>query len=142
MKKILALIAPLFLSALLSAHPEEPTPSANKNVIWHSITMVEYKPGTADEARALIQKFEKAAQEAGTDLPVTHWFESGKYDLIVTWKLNDGVTDFQGKWSPHGEVWWRALVKLEGSEEAARKLQADYDNLVASSVTSVARRAQ
>ena len=142
MKKIFALIAPLFLSAFLYAHPEEPTPEANNKVIWHSITMVEYKPGTADEARAMIQKFEVAAEEAGTALPVTHWFESGKYDLIVTWKLNDGVTDFQGKWSPHGEAWWKALVKQEGSEEAARKLQDDYNNLVASSVTSVARRAQ
>ena len=142
MKKIFALIAPLFLSTILFAHPEEPTPATDTNVIWHSITMVEYKPGTADEARALIQKFEAAAEDAGTAHPVIYWFESGKYDMILTWKLSNGVTDFQGKWSPHGEAWWKALVKLEGSEEAARKLHTDYDNLVASSVTSVARRAQ
>ena len=142
MKKLLALIAPLFLSTLLYAHPEEPTSGADSNVMWHSITMVEYKPGTADEARTLIQKFEAAAEESGTALPVIYWFESGKYDMILTWKLSDGETDFQGKWSPHGDAWWKALVNQEGSEEAARKLHAEYDNLVASSVTSVSRRAQ
>jgi hypothetical protein len=142
MKKIFTLIVPVLLSAVLSAHPDEPKPSAKNNVLWHSITMIEYKPGTVDEARILIQKFDAASEAAGTALPDTYWFESGKYDLIVTWKLNEGNTDFEGKWSPYGEAWWNALVEQEGSEEAATKLQTDYNNLVASSVTSVARRAQ
>ena len=83
-----------------------------------------------------------ASEAAGTMLPEVYWFESGKYDLIVTWQLKDGEADFQGKWSPYGEPWWNALVQLEGSEEAAVKLQADYNDLIASSVTSIARRAK
>jgi hypothetical protein len=142
MKKFIALIIPLFLSALLSAHPEEPAPPENDNVLWHSISMIEYKPGTVDEARTIIQKFESACKTAGTALPEKHWLASGKYDLIITWKLNEGITDFKGKWSPYGEIWWKALVEQEGSDEAATKLQADYNRLVASSVTSVARRAK
>ena len=142
MKKVFALIAPLFLSTLLFAFPEEPIPSANNNVLWHSITMIDYTPGNVEKAKALILKFETASVIAGTALPVVYWFESGKYDLILTWKLKEGVTDFQGKWSPYGESWWMALVELEGSEEAAMKLQTDYNDLVASSVTSVARKAQ
>ena len=142
MKKILILIAPFIFTALSYAHPDEPTPPDDNSVMWHSITVIDYKPGTLDDVKALIKKFDAASETAGTLLQEIYWFESGKYDLIVTWKLKEGEPNFEGKWSPYGEPWWNALVELEGSEEAARKLQADYNNLIASSVTSIARRAQ
>jgi len=142
MKKFFTLIAPLFISAVLFAHPEEPTPPVNSDVMWHTITVVDYKPGTVDEAKVIIGKFETASETAGSTLPVKYWFESGKYDLVVTWKLKDGPADLKGKWSPDGNTWWNALVAQEGSEEAALQLQATYNELIASSVTSVARKAK
>jgi hypothetical protein len=142
MKKFFVLLAPLFLSAILSAHTEEPTPSVNSDVMWHTITVIDYKPGTTDAAKALIQKFETASETSGTTLPEIYWFESGKYDMVVTWKLQNGPADLQERWSPAGDTWWNALVAQEGSEAAAKKLQADYYELVASSVTSVARKAK
>ena len=142
MKKLFVFIVPLFISALLFAHPDEPTPSVDTDVMWHTITVIDYKPGTTDAAKALIQKFETASEKSGTSLPEIYWFESGKYDLIVTWKLPDGPADLQEKWSPAGDTWWNALVAQEGSEAAALKLQADYNELIASSVTSVARKAK
>jgi hypothetical protein len=142
MKKIFILIVPLFLSALLFAHPEEPTPPVNSDVMWHTITVVDYKPGAENEAKALIQKFETASETAGASLPVIYWFESGKYDIVVTWMLSDGPADLQGKWSPDGDIWWNALIAQEGSEEAASQLQAQYNELVASSITRVARKAK
>ena len=142
MKKLLAFIAPLFISALLCAHPEEPTPPSENNVMWHTITLIDYKPGTVDAAKELIQKFETASEKAGIPSPVIYWFESGKYDLVVTWKLKDGPAELQGKWNPDGETWWNALVAQEGSEEAASQLQANYNDLIASSVTNVSRIAK
>jgi hypothetical protein len=141
MKKFFVLLVPLFLGAIVSVHAEEPTPSVNTDVMWHTITVIDYKPGTTDAAKALIQKFETASETSGTTLPEIYWFESGKYDLIVTWKLQNGPADLQEKWSPAGDTWWNALVAQEGSEAAAKKLQADYNELVASSVTSIARKA-
>ncbi len=142
MKKVFTLIVPLVLSALLFAHAEEPTPPVNSDVMWHTITVVDYKPGAENEAKALIQKFETASEIAGASLPVIYWFESGKYDLVVTWMLSDGPADLQGKWSPDGDSWWNALIAQEGSEEAALKLQTQYNELVASSITRVARKAK
>ncbi len=142
MKKCFTLIVPLFISALLYAHPEEPTPTINADVMWHTITVVDYKPGTENDAKALIQKFESASEKAGNSLPVIYWFDSGKYDLVITWKLPDGPADLQGKWSPDGASWWNALIEQEGSEEAALKLQAEYNELIASSLTRVARKAR
>lgn len=142
MKKLFALIAPLFISALLLAHPEEPTPGDGSDVMWHTITVIDYKPGTVEAAKKYIQKFEAASAKAGIPSPVIYWFESGKYDLVVTWKLQDGPADLQGKWNPAGETWWNALVAQEGSEEAASILQSNYNALIASSHTSVARKAK
>ena len=61
MKKFFTLIVPLFISAVLSAHPEEPTAPVNSDVMLHTITVVDYKPGTVDEAKVIIEKFETAS---------------------------------------------------------------------------------
>jgi hypothetical protein len=141
MKKSMAIVTALFLGTLLSLHAEDPIPADNNKVAWHSITMIDFKPGTLDDVKTLILKFESASLTAGIDVPELYWFKSGKYDLILTWKLKEGKADFQGKWSPYGESWWNALVEQEGSEEAASQLQTDYNNLVDTSVTTVARKA-
>jgi len=142
MKKIFLYVVPLFISVILYAHPEEPTPTDNSAIAWHSITVIDYKPGTVDAAKELIQKFESASLKAGTPSPVIYWFESGKYDLVVTWKLKEEPATPEGSWSPAGDrLWWEALVAQEGSEEAARHLQDNYNELIASSVTNVARKA-
>jgi hypothetical protein len=142
MKKIFLIIFPFFISAFLLAHPDEPTPSKSSNVVWHSITVVDYKPGTVETAREIIQKYESASEKAGTPSPVIYWFESGKYDMVVTWELKNGPDDLNESWSPADESWWAALVSQEGSEEAARQLHASYQDLIDSSITNVACKAK
>jgi len=142
MKKFIFYAASLFLSTLLYAHPDEPTPPSHSKVMWHSITVIDFNPGAVDDAREFIKKFETASEKAGTPPPTTYWFESGKYDLVVTWVLNEGPVDMKGSWSPDGAKWWDALVEQEGSEEAAKQLQAEYNELIASSVTNLARKAK
>jgi hypothetical protein len=103
---------------------------------------VDYKAGTEETARQLISKFTSASEAAGTPAPVIHWFENGKYDLVVTWTLKNSPSKEQWTWSPQGESFWNALVAQEGSVEAARKVQDDYNALVASSVTNISRKAK
>jgi len=142
MKKYFIFIAALLASVHLFALQDEPVPSTDSNLLWHSITVIDYKPGTVETAKAIIQKFESASEVAGTPIPVTYWFKSGKYDLVVTLELKNGPDDTEGQWSPESVKWWNALVVQEGSEEAARKLHEEYNALVASSITSVACKAK
>ena len=142
MKKLAMLVAPLFVSALLFAHPEEPATSKNSNISWHSVTIVDYKPGTVDAAKELIKKFEAASLAAGTPSPVIYWFETGKYDMVVTWELKGGPADLKGSWSPDDALWKKALVAQVGSEQAAKSLQDSYNDLIASSVTNLSRMAK
>ena len=89
MKKFFILIAPLFLSTMLYAHPDKPLSPEDSRVTWHSVTMIDYKSGTLEEVKELIRKFESASETAGTVLPELYWLKSGKYDLVLTWKLKD-----------------------------------------------------
>ena len=142
MKNLSLLVSVLFISAGLFAHPDEPTPPNHSNYSWHTVTLVDYMPGTEESARQLIKKFESASAAAGTQVPVIHWFETGKYDVVVTWNLEKSPEKDQWTWSPDGESFWKALVAQEGSAEAARKIQDEYSALVASSVTNIARKAK
>ena len=142
MKKYIFVAAAIFAGAQLFALQEEPVPSSDSNFLWHSITLIDYKPGTVDTAKEIIRKFESASEAAGTPMPVIYWFKSGKYDLVLTLELKNGPDDTEGQWSPESVRWWNALVAQEGSEEAARKLHEDYKALVVSSVTSVSCKAK
>jgi hypothetical protein len=142
MKTFTLFVSLLFLSAGLFAHPDEPIPSDPSGYSWHTVIIVDYKPGTEESARQFIEKFKSASLAAGTAIPVIHWFENGKYDLVVTWNLDKSPSDDKWTWCPEGEDWLKALAAQEGSMEAARKVQEDYQALVASSVTNVARKAK
>jgi hypothetical protein len=142
MKKILLFTFALFIGTGLFARPDEPVPTNHSSYSWHTVTLVDFKPGTEESAKQLIQKFESATSLAGTKKPSIHWFESGKYDLVITWNLENSPSNDKWTWSPEGEDWWKALVSQEGSAEAAEKLQEDYSSMVASSVTNVSRKAK
>jgi hypothetical protein len=142
MKKFALFVCALIFSSGLFVYSDEPVPSDPSNYSWHSVTLVDYKPGSEESAKQFIEKFEKASLAAGIALPVIHWFTNGKYDLVVTCKLDESPSSDQWVWSPDNDAWWKALVTQEGSVEAANKVQNDYNALVASSVTKVARTAK
>lgn len=142
MKNFALFVSFLFICTGLFAHPDEPTPSKHSNYSWHTVTLVDYMPGTEASARQLIKKFESASLAAGAAAPVIHWFETGKYDLVITWNLENSPEKDHWTWSPEGDSFWNALVAQEGSAEAATKIQDEYLALVASSVTKVARKAK
>lgn len=140
MKKIALLIVVLFIGVVLYAQADGPKPEKYSDVVWHKVSVVDYKPGKAEEAKKIVAKFQSAAAAAGTPVPVEHWFDTGKYDIMVIWELQDSPADLEWIWSPDGVKWWNALVAQEGSEEAAQKIQDDYNSLIASSTTNISRR--
>jgi hypothetical protein len=142
MKKFALLLTASAICALLLAHPDEPTPPEHSSFSWHTVTLIDYKPDAEDAAREMVKKFESATLSAGISLPVVHWFENGKYDLVVTWKLDKSPESDHWTWSPESETWWKAFVEQEGSAEAATQIKNNYEALVASSVTKIARKAK
>lgn len=130
----------LFTGTLIFAQNEEPKAEKYSDVTWHTVTVIDFKPGKVVEAKEIIAKFQSAGAAAGTPGPVQYWFETGKYDMMVIWELKEGPSDLEWSWSPDGVKWWKSLVAQEGSEEAAKALQDRYSSLIASANTNVARK--
>jgi hypothetical protein len=143
MKKITLVVPLLLISAIIFALPPEEPNSANlSDVSWHSVRLVEFENGRIDEVKQIIQKFETASASAGLPPTSVRWFESGKYDLVIIWEMDQQPTVSEWNWSPQADKWWNSFVAQEGSEEAAKKLQDQYDSMVTSTVTNIARKSK
>ncbi len=143
MKKITLIIPLLLISAIIFSHPpDEPNPANLSDVSWHSIRLVEFESGSIDEVKQIIQKFETASVSAGIPPTSVRWFESGKYDLVVIWEMDQQPTVPDWNWNPQVDKWWNSFVAQEGSEEAAQKLQDQYTSLINSTVTNIARKSK
>ncbi len=143
MKKITIIVPLLLISAIIFAlPPEEPIPADLSGVSWHSVRLVEFENGRIDDVKQIIQKFETASASAGLPATSVRWFESGKYDLVIIWEMEQQPTVSEWNWSPQADKWWNSFVAQEGSEEAAKKLQDQYDSMVTSTVTNIARKSK
>ena len=133
----------LLMSAIIFSHPpDEPNPVNLSDVSWHSIRLVEFENGRIDEVKDIIHKFETASTSAGIPPTSVRWFESGKYDLVVIWEMDQQPAVSDWNWSPQVDKWWSSFVAQEGSEEAAQKIQDQYKSLVTSTVTNIARKSK
>lgn len=143
MKKLTLLIPLLLWTALIfSRPPEEPNPVRASGVSWHSIRLLEFQSGSLNEVKEIITKFESASEAAGLPATSMRWFESGKYDLVVIWELDQKPMGSEWSWNPLVDKWWNSLVAQEGSEEAAKQIQDHYKSLVTSTVTNIARKSK
>jgi hypothetical protein len=143
MKKLALLIPLLFMSVLIFSHPpDEPNPEKLSDVSWHSIRLLEFETGSLDEVKKIIQKFETASEAAGLSATSIRWFESGKYDLVVIWELDQEPIGSEWDWNPLADTWWNSFVAQEGSEQAAKLIQDQYQSMVTSTVTNIARKSK
>ena len=143
MKKITIIVPLLLISVIIFAlPPEEPIPADLSGVSWHSVRLVEFENGRINDVKQIIQKFETASASAGLPATSVRWFESGKYDMVIIWEMEQQPTVSEWNWSPQADKWWNSFVAQEGSEEAAKKLQDQYDSMVTSTVTNIARKSK
>jgi len=139
MKRIALFSLTAIFSLSLMGQMEEPEPTKH-DATWHSLVLVDFKPGKTGDAKKIIEKYQSAAKSAGTDQPQQYWFSTGKYDMMLIWDMPNGPSDLEWDWSPRGVAWYNAMVKQEGSAEAVQMLQDDYSKLVAGSTSHIIRK--
>ncbi len=124
-------IVPAAVQAQEAAQAEELT--------WAEVSMTRFLPGKRERAIEIIKNYyAKADQMAGTGAGVhgIH-FDTGEWDIIYVFPMKGGPADIAVRNSPDDAKWMAQMVKLAGSEDAAKKLIAEFDSLVAMSVTQV-----
>lgn len=113
-----------------------------ENPEWYSFVHVDYHPGMMGEARDIIENyFKKASDQAGTPKPVMEIsLAAGEYDMLVVWKMVDGVEGMNWKRSPNQVKWWQAMTEIAGSEEKAEEVMKKYQSCVRSSSSNMGRK--
>ena len=136
----------LFLTALLtfcfisSSFSQEAKKYENPE--WYEFVFVDYHSGMMGEARDIIENyFKKAAAQAGTPVPLMELsLAAGEYDMLVVWKMEDGVEGLNWQRSPNQVKWWTAMNELAGGEEKAQEIMKQYQKCVRSSSSNMGRK--
>lgn len=139
-KFLVLTLALVFSVNMLSAQEMEAKKYDNPE--WYRIVYVDYKPGKTGEARKLINDyFKKAGDKAGTSGPVMEFaMNSGEYDYMYIWKLEDGIQSLDWESSPNSIKWQKAYMEMMGSEDKAKEIREKYSSLVSSAKSELARK--
>lgn len=143
MGKGLAACATLALAiavAPVAAQAQEPLKEQRmEDVTWARVVMTRFVPGKRERAIEIIRNyFAKADQIAGTGAGIhgIH-LESGEWDMIYVFPMKGGPDDLMVITSADDVKWMAEMAKLAGSQEAAEKLIAEFDTLIALQVTQI-----
>ena len=140
MKKLSLLFVLVMLLGTATFAQDEMKSKKYENVEWYQVVLIDFQQGKVGAAQSIIDKFEAAGAEAGTPGPELYWLSTGEYDAMAIWKLEEGPSDLEWQITPDDVKWWDALVKQQGSEEAAQKLQQEFGSLVVGSTSYLSRK--
>ena len=137
MRKIVSVTAAIALAAIPAvafADGHEEGPTIRENVDYLNIVMVDIKPGKRGRAEEIIREyFSKASDAAGTQKPYLVHLQTGSWDFIVAWNMEDGPVELTYTNNPDGAKWFAALTEIAGGEEEAQALWDEYQSLIARS---------
>jgi len=108
-------------------------------VTWARVEMTRFHPGKRDRAIEIIKMFAKADQMAGTGAGIhgIH-LDTGEWDIIYVFPMKGGPAELAQRGdSPEDVKWMAEMIKLAGSKEAADKIIAEFETLVALLVTQI-----
>ena len=131
---ITAAVAMATIPAAAFAEHHEEGPTIRENADYLNIVMIDIKPGKRDRAEEIIEDyFRKASKAAGTQEPYLVHLQTGSWDFIVAWNMEDGPVELTYTSNPDGAKWFAALAELTGGEEQAQALWDEYQSLIARS---------
>lgn len=105
--------------------------AAEQQVQWCRVFNVKLKPGKAMEADAFVKKYLTTVDEKIGRKVVTYVYQDGPWDRVSYFPAvmtKDGIETV-----PSDQVWWKAFVEQEGSEEKAAARMAQFMNMGQSS---------
>jgi hypothetical protein len=138
--KVIAVAAALTMFAVpASAQDDEGPITQGEDAKYVRVVHTKYKTGKRERAMEIIaEHFVKASEAAGTPGPlgVIH-YQTGEWDAVAVWRLEGGMADLEWYRSENDLKWFAALAELEGGEEAAGALLAEYQGLIDESESDV-----
>lgn len=140
-KFILTTILALFAYGELATAQDLPTARQRGNADFIEVVHVKYKTGMSGTAGMYwFRYFNPASEKAGTPTPVILHMQTGDWDAMLFFNRGKSMARFD--WPVHAddEKWWAALAELNGGPEAAQKIMADYNAMIARETQSISHR--
>lgn len=127
-----ALLAGIPTAAMADHHEEGPT--IRENAEYMEIRLIDIKPGKRGRAEEIMREyFMKASAAAGTPQPYAVHLQTGGWDFILAFDLEDGPVEYTYTDTPNGKKWFAALSTLAGGDDKARAIWDEYQSLIARS---------
>lgn len=135
-------LALFMFSGTVNAQDEEMKPKKYDNPEWYYVVYIDYETGKFQKAMDIVENYYmKATKSANLPGPyMVMEMNSGEYDLMVVWKLKDGLDSMNWEISPDDIKWRQAFTKLVGDKEKADKIHEEYQSYVRSSIGQLARK--
>jgi hypothetical protein len=103
----------------------------------YRINYIKLKPGADDRWSEIRTKYaEPAAAAAKLPPAIVHWMMDGPWDLMILVPMPRGMASMDKHMSAERVAYRDAFIKVAGGEEAARKIWAEADGLIANSSTA------
>lgn len=100
----------------------------------YQITMLKFAPGSDERWAELTDKyFAPAAKAAGLPATQVHWMVDGEWDIMLIRPMSRGMSTIDAHTGPERKAFESAFAKIAGSDDAAKKLNAENAKLVAQS---------
>ncbi|MBT8388381.1 MAG: hypothetical protein HKP43_02080 [Altererythrobacter sp.] len=98
---------------------------------WYRVNLVRFKEGKQGRAQEIIAMFEKTDEAVGRDGPVMVHMNTGKWHMMVFFKMDHGIEQLGYASAADGGAWAAAFNELAGGEEEADKIWQEYTSLIA-----------
>lgn len=133
-KKFAAFAAACTIS--LSAIPAMSQDGAEEARTTYRITFVKVTPGSDNRFVELEDTYGNPAREAaGMPTRQLHWVMTGEYDFLLITEMPGGMAVLDTHNNPAGAAFNAKIVELAGSEEAAKKVTAEYQGILVKTET-------
>ncbi len=144
LRTTVTVLALLFCFTSISAQEEEMTPKKYENPEYYFITFIKFETGKVMPAKKIIQDyFVPSGVKANVPGPAMMLdLVTGEWDMMVSWKLKDGLEAINWEMSPDDVKWGKAFQEMAGNREKAEEINAEWQSYIKASKTQLARRYQ
>ncbi|MFQ3213644.1 MAG: hypothetical protein ACJAT1_000655 [Marivirga sp.] len=142
MKKMMKLTALMLIFACFSQSVlAQEGAKKYENPEWKQIVYIKFEAGKYDEAMKIVNDYYmKASDKAGVPGPeMALEMRSGKWDMMIIWNMEGGISDMNWEVSPNNIKWKKALNEIAGGEEETKEIMKNYIDMVKDSYSEIAR---
>lgn len=101
-----------------------------REVDWYEVHMIKWKAGKRERAHQIIELFEATDKALGWTGVSDFHMATGPWHSIVAVKMRGGIAEMGLKSTPDGDAWNKKFAELNGGEEKAKAIMAEFEDCI------------